>query len=103
MTQEERTVTVIPFTSTTRVPATRANVPDRAVYTVAEVARLLAVSLGSAYALVRDGTIPAKKIGGRWVIPKVRFHTWLNDQADEPEPAVPAARDPYATASGRRR
>jgi len=96
-------VTVIPFTSTTRVPATRANVQDRAVYTVAEAARLLAISLGSAYALVRDGTIPAKKIGGRWVIPKIRFHTWLDGQADEPESVVPANRDPYATASGRRR
>lgn len=95
-------MTVIPFTRTTRVPATRATVADRAVYTVAEVARLLSISLGSAYALVRDGTIPGKKIGGRWVIPKARFHTWLNDQADDPDAAVPATED-RRTATGQRR
>ncbi|MFI7049521.1 helix-turn-helix domain-containing protein [Streptosporangium sandarakinum] len=52
--------------------------PGRAVYTVAEVARLLSLSRGSAYASVRDGTIPAIKLGNRWVIPKRRFHTWLD-------------------------
>lgn len=49
------------------------------VYTVAEVAELLGLALGGAYELVRDGTIPARKLGGRWVIPKTRFHAWLND------------------------
>ena len=53
-----------------------------AVYTVAEVAELLSLSLGSTYALVRAGRIPAKKIGARWVIPKRRFHSWLD--ADDP-------------------
>ncbi|MGW7477125.1 helix-turn-helix domain-containing protein [Nonomuraea muscovyensis] len=51
---------------------------DRAVYTVPEVARLLSLSRGSAYACVRDGTIPAIRVGGRWMIPKRRFHTWLD-------------------------
>ncbi|SCF49910.1 DNA binding domain-containing protein, excisionase family [Micromonospora carbonacea] len=51
---------------------------SRAVYTVAEVAGLLSLSLGSTYALVREGEIPARKLGGRWVIPKNRFHAWLN-------------------------
>jgi excisionase family DNA binding protein len=50
---------------------------DRAVYTVREVSQLLAVSLGGTYALVREGRIPAIKLGGRWVIPKRRFHAWL--------------------------
>ncbi|MGN9807315.1 helix-turn-helix domain-containing protein [Micromonospora sp. L32] len=61
---------------------------SRAVYSVREVARLLSLSLGSTYALVREGEIPARKLGGRWVIPKKRFHDWLNeatDQADGPE------------------
>ncbi|MEV4822553.1 helix-turn-helix domain-containing protein [Micromonospora sp. NPDC049274] len=51
---------------------------SRAVYTVAEVAGLLSLSLGSTYALVREGEIPARKLGGRWVIPKGRFHSWLD-------------------------
>lgn len=51
----------------------------RAVYTVAEVAEMLSLSLGSTYTLIRAGEIPAKKMGARWVIPKRRFHAWLDD------------------------
>lgn len=51
----------------------------RAVYTVSEVAHLLSLSRGSAYALVRDGTIPAHRLGNRWVISRARFHAWLDD------------------------
>jgi excisionase family DNA binding protein len=42
----------------------------RAVYTVAEVSRLLSLSLGGTYELVRAGVIPGRKLGGRWIIPK---------------------------------
>jgi excisionase family DNA binding protein len=62
---------------------------ERAVYTVREVAHLLDLSLGSAYSLIRAGEIPARKMGGRWVVPKQRFHTWLN----ELPPADPADLD----------
>ncbi|MEV6368700.1 helix-turn-helix domain-containing protein [Micromonospora musae] len=51
----------------------------RAVYTVAETAHLLSLSLGSTYALVRSGEIPAIKLGGRWLIPKGRLHRWLGE------------------------
>lgn len=50
-----------------------------AVYTVAETAEILRLSLGSTYALVRSGEIPALKLGGRWVIPRGRLHRWLDD------------------------
>jgi excisionase family DNA binding protein len=82
------TATVLTFTprtdrghaTTPPGPATPPPTPiTRAVYTVAEVAELLDLSLGSTYALVRTGDIPAKKMGGRWVIPKRRFHAWLDD------------------------
>lgn len=56
---------------------------ERAVYTVVEVARLLSLSRGTAYALVRDGTIPALRLGGRWVIPRARFHAWLDSLTDD--------------------
>lgn len=49
-----------------------------AVYTVVEVAKLLKLSRGSAYESVRSGEIPAMKIGHRWLIPKRRFHAWLD-------------------------
>lgn len=56
---------------------------ERAVYTVVEVARLLSLSRGTAYVLVRDGTIPALRLGGRWVIPRARFHAWLDSLTDD--------------------
>ncbi|MBM0277506.1 helix-turn-helix domain-containing protein [Micromonospora tarensis] len=49
-----------------------------AVYTVAETAEILRLSLGSTYALVRSGEIPAIKLGGRWAIPKRRLHQWID-------------------------
>ena len=57
----------------------------RAVYTVAEVSRLLSLSLGGTYELVRAGVIPGRKLGGRWVIPKRAFHIWLDTWAEEPD------------------
>ena len=56
----------------------RSESSERAVYTVAEVAEMLNLALGGTYALVRAGEIPARKLGGRWVIPKAAFHDWLN-------------------------
>jgi excisionase family DNA binding protein len=58
-------------------------VTEPAVYTVVEVAQLLSLSRGSAYALVRDGTIPALRLGGRWVVPRTRFHAWLDSLEDD--------------------
>jgi excisionase family DNA binding protein len=63
-------------------PVAQLAVITRAVYTVAEVAELLSLSLGSTYAMVRAGQIPARKLGGRWVVPKRRFHAWLDDLPD---------------------
>jgi excisionase family DNA binding protein len=48
------------------------------VYTVPEVARLLAVSRNTAYLMVRTGQIPARRLGTRWVVPRKAFHTWLD-------------------------
>lgn len=49
------------------------------VYTVAEVAHMLQLSLGGAYQLCRNEQMPAKKLGNRWVVPKKAFHKWLDD------------------------
>lgn len=57
-----------------------------AVYSVREVADLLSLSLGGTYQLCRAGEIPAVKLGNRWVIPKRRFHHWLDNlPACDPE------------------
>jgi len=53
----------------------------RLTYTVDEVAYLLNLSRGIAYQHVRDGVIPAERVGRRWLIPRKRFHAWLDGQA----------------------
>ncbi|MEV0329824.1 helix-turn-helix domain-containing protein [Micromonospora echinospora] len=65
------------------VPVRSLRADSRAVYSVPEVARLLSLSLGSTYALLREGEIPARKLGARWVIPKNRFHAWLDESDSE--------------------
>lgn len=54
---------------------------ERATYTVEEVAHLLDLSRNNAYRAIRDGEIPAKKVGRRWVVPRKTFHAWLEDCA----------------------
>jgi excisionase family DNA binding protein len=65
-------------------PGDVVQVDGGAVYTVKEVSQHLRISLGGTYALIRSGEIPAKKLGGRWVIPKRRFAAWLDSCAREP-------------------
>jgi len=60
---------------------------EPATYTVDEVARLLGLSRGNAYQFVKDGVIPAKRIGRRWVISRASFHAWLAE-ADNVSEAV---------------
>lgn len=45
--------------------------------TVAEAAALLRIGERTAYKLVRDGRIPAAKVGNQWRIEKGVFETWL--------------------------
>ncbi|MFY1685976.1 helix-turn-helix domain-containing protein [Micromonospora sp. WMMD730] len=57
----------------------------RMVYTVKEVAHMLSLNLGGTYALIRSGDIPAIKLGGRWAIPRRRFHEWLESCRVDPQ------------------
>jgi len=83
---------VIPFAPRPTPPGLRAGPgqEERAVYTVKEVAYLLTLSLGNTYELIREGTIPAYRLGRRWVIPRARFHAWLDSLTVEPEPQISA-------------
>ncbi|HET9658572.1 MAG TPA: helix-turn-helix domain-containing protein [Kineosporiaceae bacterium] len=65
----------------------------RAVYTVAEVSQMLSLSRGSTYAMVRSGEIPALKLGSRWVIPKRRFHAWLDNLPEATDAEINRALD----------
>jgi excisionase family DNA binding protein len=79
--QPVSTATVHPLTPRT-APHTA---PDRGrpapvgsiTYTVAEVAHMLSLNLGGTYRMIRSGDIPARKLGGRWVVPRRAFHDWL--------------------------
>lgn len=52
--------------------------PTRRWYRVEEAARLLEISLATAYRRVADGTIPAQTIGGVIRIPVVEFRRKFN-------------------------
>jgi excisionase family DNA binding protein len=67
---------------TNQAPAPVLSIGSCAVYTVIEVADILRLSRGSTYNLVRTGEIPALRLGGRWVVPKRRFHNWLDNLVD---------------------
>jgi excisionase family DNA binding protein len=58
-------------------------------YSVDEVAELLGIARGVAYESVRNGSIPATRVGRRWLIPRKRFHAWL----DGKDPAEAARGD----------
>jgi excisionase family DNA binding protein len=45
---------------------------------VLEVAYLLNLSRSVTYQSVQDGTIPAFRVGRRWVISRRRFADWLD-------------------------
>ena len=52
-------------------------------YTVDEVAALLGIARGKAYEHVRAGDIPSIRMGKRYLIPRERFHAWLNRENPE--------------------
>jgi excisionase family DNA binding protein len=54
--------------------------PTRVTYTVTEVATLLGISRANTYVLLKSGEIPARRLGSRWIIPRHRFHEWLDTQ-----------------------
>lgn len=74
-----------------------------AVYTVAETAKILRLSLGSTYTLLRSGDIPAKKVGGKWLIPKGRLHQWLDGLPEATTDDVAAELDRIDRAEQRHR
>lgn len=60
-------------------PTSVNDLPPVEIYTVNQVAARLGISVGLTYEMVKEGEIPAKRLGRRWIIPRARFHAWLND------------------------
>lgn len=55
-------------------------IPEKRTYTVDEVAKLLAISKTSAYALVQEGYFKTVRIGNAIRISKRSFDSWLDEQ-----------------------
>ena len=62
----------------------KAGVPARRTYNCDEVAALLGISKGSAYAAVRSGQIPGLRIGGRVVVPAAVIERLLESADSKP-------------------
>lgn len=52
----------------------------RLVYQVPEAAEMLAVSKDLIYKMVREKSIPYKRLGRRVVFPRDEFDRWLHEQ-----------------------
>jgi excisionase family DNA binding protein len=63
-------------------PTSIRDLPQAEIYTVRQAAVALGISAGLVYELLRDGRIPGKRLGRRWVIPRARFHAWPNDRPE---------------------
>ncbi|RIH86111.1 DNA binding domain, excisionase family [Meiothermus luteus] len=46
-------------------------------YSRREVAELLGIHLNTVDRYIRQGAIPARKLGNRWLIPAAALHAWL--------------------------
>ena len=44
-----------------------------------QVSAALGIYLAITYELIRNGEIPAKRVGRRWLDPRDAFHAWLTD------------------------
>jgi excisionase family DNA binding protein len=69
------------------MPTTITPTHQRATYTVTEVAAILGLSRANTYALLAAGSIPAIRLGTRWIIPRYRLHQWL-DTTPQPVTAL---------------
>lgn len=66
-----------------------------AVVTPAEVAEVLGMRVGTVRAWLRAGTMPARRLGGTWIILKHEVIAWMAESAGEPAPPE-ALDDPMA-------
>ena len=55
---------------------------ERRTLTVAEAARELGVSKNVCYAACRAGTVPALRLGRRWVIPRARLEELIGGDVE---------------------
>jgi len=61
---------------------------NKVVYTVAECAAMMGLSLPKLYELAKRKDFPSIRVGGRVIVPKEAFHRWLEVQATSGEKEV---------------
>lgn len=52
---------------------------SRLTFTVHETAGALGLSVSVTYRMIRDGELPAIRVGRRWVVPRRALEQWLSD------------------------
>lgn len=55
-------------------------VPPADTLSVKDLAAMLGWSLRTTYVRLRDGSIPARQVGSRWVISRRRITAWLHGE-----------------------
>lgn len=63
---------------------------EPATFTVPELAEHLNLSLSTTYQYLRQGVIPARRAGRRWIISRLRIARWLDEVTEQPDPDVSA-------------
>ncbi len=53
--------------------------------TLKETMEIIKVSRNTMYLLVRDGAIPARKVGSEWRIMRSNLVTWMNEVTNQPK------------------
>lgn len=71
------------------------------VLTPEQTAEHLQMSRNAVYALLRQGKLPGKKIGGIWRVPIVALEEFLRQPDPLPAPEKTATKRPKATRSSR--
>lgn len=67
---------------------------DPATLTVPELAAYLKLPVGTTYQYLRQGVIPARRAGRRWIISRTRIDRWMDEITEHPEPATPVSTTP---------
>lgn len=66
--------------NSTEIQGLNSMADTKLVVSVDETATLLGLSRNTAFARVRDGTIPAIRCGRRWLIPRKRLEDFLEGE-----------------------
>lgn len=66
-----------------KVPKKERDESETLVYSVPKAGSLAGLGKNASYAAVRNGSIPAIRVGGRLVVPKKKWHAILNGEAPQ--------------------